>query len=233
MEFKKLFTKKGVLFLGLFALLSLVGMNINFSALVGKENQFFTLFQLFGPTAGMFLGPVVGAASVLIAQLSNFFIAGTQFSMLSLLRILPMLFAAYYFGTKRKSFGIAVSLIAIAAFIAHPLGKQVWYFSLFWTVPLIAAVLPKKYSEGVMAKSLGSTFAAHAVGGAIWIWSVPMTVEAYIALIPVVLVERLLFASGIAVSYVTLNAVLDKALEKMKVKAESFVEIRKKFTFRA
>jgi len=74
MNISKIFTKKGIIFLILFSALALIGMNINFSKLVGAESQFFTLFQFFGPVAGSFLGPIVGALSVLIAQLSNFFI---------------------------------------------------------------------------------------------------------------------------------------------------------------
>ena len=67
MDAQKIFSRKGIIFLLLFSVLSLIGMNINFSKLVGAENQFFTLFQFFGPIAGSFLGPIAGALSVLIA----------------------------------------------------------------------------------------------------------------------------------------------------------------------
>ncbi len=233
MDISKIFTKKGSIFLILFSALALIGMNINFSKLVGAESQFFTLFQFFGPVAGSFLGPIVGALSVLIAQLSNFFIVGNEFDLLNLLRLTPMLFAAYYFGSKKKSLGVIIPLIAIALFVLHPVGRQVWFFSLFWTIPIIVKILPKKYSDSVAAKSLGATFTAHAIGGAFWIWTVPMTAAQWIALIPIVIYERTLFASGIAVSYIAFNAALDKLVEKLKIDVKDILSIEKRFTLKA
>ena len=72
MDLKKLFTKKRLIFIIIFTVLVLVGKNINFSALVGAENQFFTLFQFFGPVAGGFLGSVFGVVAVLFAELIDF-----------------------------------------------------------------------------------------------------------------------------------------------------------------
>ena len=55
-----------------------------------------------------------------------------------------MIFAAYYFGSKKRNLSIIVPIIAIAAFILHPVGREVWFFALFWTIPIIAKILPKK-----------------------------------------------------------------------------------------
>src|SRR3989338_10977583 len=144
-----------------------------------------------------------------------------------------MLFAAYYFGSKKKNLSVIISLIAIAAFILHPVGKQVWFFTLFWTIPIIAKILPKKYSNSVIAKSFGPTFTAHSVGGALWIWTVPMTAAQWIALIPIVIYERTLFASGIAVSYIAFNALMDKLVEKLKIDVKDILSIEKRFTLKA
>ncbi len=127
-----------------------------------------------------------------------------------------MLFAAWYFGTKKDKISFLAPVLAIVLFIAHPVGRQVWFFSLFWTIPIIIKLLPKKYGERVFLKSLGATFTAHAVGGAMWNYMVPMTPGAWVGLIPVVVYERLLFAAGIAVSFVVLNTVLDKLDVKTK-----------------
>ena len=216
MRVKKLFSAKRVIFLLMFAVMVFIGNRINFSALMGAENQFFTLFQFFGPIAGSFLGPVFGAVSVLGAELADFSLVGKSFSLINIVRLTPMLFAAYYFGAKKKGINIIVPLIAIAVFVLHPVGRQVWFFSLYWTIPIIVKILPKKYSNNVLLKSLGATFTAHSVGGAAWIWAVPMTAEQWIVLIPVVAYERFLFAAGIAGSYVALNTVLDKLIEKFK-----------------
>ncbi len=216
MKLNKLITPKGFLFLIIFAILVFIGDGINFSKLVGAENQFFTLFQFFGPVAGAFLGPVVGVLSVLIAEVSSYLILGKAFTLVNALRLLPMLFAAWYFGTKKDKLSFLVPAAAIILFIAHPVGRQVWFFSLFWSIPLIIKLLPKKYSEKVFLRSLGATFTAHAVGGAMWNYIVPMTSGAWIALIPIVIYERLMFAIGIAISFVLLNTLLDKLDSKTK-----------------
>ncbi|MBI3036402.1 hypothetical protein HYY73_01410 [Candidatus Woesearchaeota archaeon] len=203
----KLGKKEAIFFVG-FTVLVFIAQSINFSALTGTKNQFFTLFQFFGPIAGGILGSTFGVLTVLFAQTAQFIAAGKEITMLNVLRLLPMLFAAGYFSSKGKKVtaSIMVPLVCIAIFLAHPIGRQAWYFSLFWTVPLIAKLMPQR----LFLRSLGATFTAHAVGGAIWAWTVPMTVQQWNLLIPVVIIERLLFATGISVSYVAINSALDK-----------------------
>lgn len=267
MKLNKLLTKKGIIFLIIFSVLVFAGDRINFSKLVGADSQFFTLFQFFGPVAGAFLGPVVGVLSVLIAEASSYIMLGKAFTLISILRLLPMLFAAWYFGTKKDKISYLVPVAAIALFIAHPVGRQVWFFSLFWTIPLLVKIVPEKHSRAlinaiigmfiliviitaqsmlvkvpvviallaalavfnlfphVSSKSLGSTFTAHAVGGAMWNYTVPMTPAAWIALIPVVIFERLLFASGISVSFLGLNTLLDRLDSKTKA---DYINVDKK-----
>ena len=226
MKLNKLITKKGLLFLIIFSILVFVGDRVNFSKLIGAENQFFTLFQFFGPVAGAFLGPVVGVLSVLIAEIASKIANHSTFDLVTVLRLLPMIFAAWYFGTKKDKLSFLVPVAAIILFIVHPVGRQAWFFSLFWTIPVIVKLLPKKYSEKIFLRSLGATFTAHAVGGAMWNYIVPMTKEAWIALIPVVIYERLLFAGGIAVSFILLNTLLDKL--DSKTKAE-YVNVDKRY----
>ena len=203
-------TSTKLVFAAVFVLLVFVSNKINFSALVGAKNQFFTLFQFFGPIAGGILGSFVGAAVVLAASAINLLLNiatnNVAIEPLVLLRLLPMVFAAYYFGSKKRSLSLIVPIIAIALFNLHPVARQVWFYSLFWTIPIIA----KFFQHRLLARSLGATFAAHSVGGAIWVWSVPMTPEMWIALIPVVIVERVLFAIGIAGSFIAANTMLAK-----------------------
>ena len=194
--------------------------------MVGAQNQFFTLFQFFGPVAGACLGPVVGVLSVLIAEVASKISTHATFDLVTILRLLPMLFAAWYFGTKKDKISFLIPALAIVLFIAHPVGRQAWFFSLFWTIPIIIKLLPKKYGEKVFLKSLGATFTAHAVGGAMWNYIVPMTKAAWIALIPVVIYERLLFSVGIVVSFVLLNTLLDKFDSKTK---SEYVNVDKKY----
>ena len=209
-----------VFFVVLFVLLVLVSRKINFSALVGAEqNQFFTLFQFFGPMAGGILGPLVGAVVVFFALITDLFIkfstGSGSFDSLSLLRILPAIFAAWYFGAKKGKllFGkkdlspvasIGVPLVAIALFVLHPVAREAWYFSLFWTIPIIAYF----FRHRLFIRSLGTMFAAHSVGAVIWVWTVPMTPEMWTLLIPVVIVERVLFAFGLSFSFIATSTLL-------------------------
>ena len=228
MKLNKLLTKKGIVFLLIFSILVFIGDKVNFSKLVGTENQFFTLFQFFGPVAGAFLGPVVGGLSVLIAEVSSKLYTNASWDLVTILRLTPMLFAAWYFGTKKDKISYLVPILAIIAFIMHPVGRQVWYFSLFWTIPIIVKILPKKYGDKAFLKSLGATFTAHAVGGAMWNYVVPITPAAWIALIPIVIFERTLFALGITLSFASLNTLLDKLDAKTK---SEYLNIDKKYVW--
>jgi hypothetical protein len=219
-------TKKHIFFLILFAVLVFVGRRVNFSTVIGADNQFFTLFQFFGPIAGAFLGPVVGAISVLFAHGTDYILAGKAFTLINLIRLTPMLFAAIYFGSRKKLFGkpvlgkvfgVAIPLIAMGIYLAHPIGRQAWLYAMFWWVPVIVAILPTKYSNNLILKSFGATFTAHAVGSAAWAWTIPMTPEAWISLIPIVAFERTIFALGIIGSYVGMNVVLAKITDKFNI----------------
>jgi len=132
MDLSKVFTKKRIIFIAIFTVLVLIGKQINFSPLVGADNQFFTLFQFFGPIAGGFLGAVVGAIAVLFAELIDFFVVGKEASLINILRLSPMIFAAYYFGTKKKNLSVIVPIIAIFCFCNASCWKRsmVLYFIL-------------------------------------------------------------------------------------------------------
>ncbi len=146
--------------------------------------------------------------SVLLAQVVSFIWLGKQVELLNILRLAPMLFAAFYFAkySKGKFLQAAVPLACMALFMLHPVGGQAWYYSLYWLVPLIALALPGR----LFLRSLGSTFTAHSIGSIIWLYAIPSTPEFWIALIPVVAFERLLFAGGISVSYVAFNTALSR-----------------------
>jgi hypothetical protein len=213
---------KRVLFVFLFVLFVFIGKRINFSALVGADNQFFTLFQFFGPIAGGFLG-LFGVVAVLFAQIIDMLVVGKAFTLVNVVRLAPMLFGALFFGLvwKKRELNrfvlVSVPVICIVLFVMHPVGGTVWYFSLYWLIPVIVALLPNKVPGKLLWRSYGATFMAHAVGGAIWVWTVPMAAEQWIALIPIVAFERFLFGLGIAGSYVLVNSVLDYAVEKFSL----------------
>lgn len=209
MKINELITKKRILFFVLFAALVLIAKQINFSPILGAENQAFTLFQFFGPIAGSFLGPIIGAGAVLVAQVSEMLFFGKAFDFVALFRLTPMIFAAIYFGLyakKKFNFTAVIPLIAMALFILHPVGQQAWYYSLYWLIPVIAT----GFSKRLFFRSLGATFTAHSIGSVAFLYSIPTTPELWLMLIPIVAVERILFALGISVSFIGFTTVLAK-----------------------
>ena len=215
MNSRDFLSAKGLAFVMLFTALVLAANNLNFSTILGgAPNQSFTFFQFIGPVAGGFLGAGAGVLSVLLAEIVSFIWLGKPVNSLNLLLLLPMLFAALYFAkySRNRLFGAAVPLFCMALFIAHPVGGQAWFYSLYWLVPLIALLLP----EHLFFRSLGSTMTAHSIGSVIWLYSFPSTPGFWVALIPVVAFERLLFALGITISYATLNTLFSRVEQLAK-----------------
>jgi len=209
MKIENVLSAKGLAFVMLFSLVVLVANNLNFSPMLGGEtNQYFTFFQFLGPIAGGFLCAGVGALSVLLAEVVSFAWLGKAINPLNIALLAPMLFATIYFAAyaRGKFAGAAISLVCMAAFIAHPVGQQAWIYSLYWLIPTVALILP----EHLFLRSLGSTFTAHAIGGVIWIYAFPSTPAFWIALIPIVAFERTLFALGISGSYIAFNTLFSR-----------------------
>lgn len=199
---------KKILFLTLFTILGFLSLQIPFSKLAGS-NISFTLFDFFAPVAGSFLGPIYGIISVFSVEIVNVYIKHTPMTTVSITRLFPLLFATLYFAMLSKKQNtrwiLLIPIVCILAFIIHPVGRSVWYYSLFWTIPVLAYF--KK--DNLFLRSLGATFTAHAVGGAAWIWALNLPAPVWNSLIPVVIAERLLFAAGISVSYLAVKYTLD------------------------
>lgn len=201
--------REKLLFLVIFTLLGFASLQVPFNKLAGS-NVSFTLFDFFAPMAGAFLGPIYGIASVFSVMVTNNLIKDVSWTTGTIIRLFPTLFAVYYFAAIAKKGSnkwiLAVPLLAILIFLAHPIGRTVWYYPLmFWLIPLIAY----KFKNHLLAKSLGATFTAHAVGGAAWIWAFNLPASVWNSLIPVVIAERLLFATGIAASFMLVKHALN------------------------
>ena len=205
-------TRNKLLFFLGFTALGVLALQVPLTKLAGSSVNF-TVFDAFGPIAGAFLGTIPGAVAVLLMQGFHFVTQGANFSdPAALIRLLPIIVAALYFSRKMP-LNFIIPTLAIIAFVAHPVGREVWYFSLFWTIPIICYLLQERW---LVARALGATFMAHSVGGALWIWFVPIPAAVWVGLIPVVIIERLLFAGGIAITYLAVNnafAFLNKKLE--------------------
>ena len=221
----KILSVRGLAFLGLFALLAFVGLKINMFSIQGASGKAFTLFEFFGPMAGGFLG-LAGVAAVGIAKITAAIAGGTAFTFIDLVKLTPMMFAAYYFwrnGSRGFSdkLGMAIPVLAMAAFWLHPIALQMviiaipwlgWVislpagiYSLFWTIPILVKFLPDR----LFLRSLGATFTAHAIGSVLFLYTIPNIPALWIGLIPVVAVERTIFALGITFSYLVFTNVLN------------------------
>ena len=202
--FHQFITKKNVLFIAIFVILGFIALQIPVAQLAGSKVKF-TIYDAFAPVAGSFIGSIPGVIAVFFMQFFNFLVHGARIQDAgTIIRFFPMLFAVLYFSRKEK-INLIVPALAIVAFIAHPIGRTVWYFSLFWLIPIAAHFFRGQF---LFARALGATFTAHPVGGALWIWVFALPAPVWNSLIPVVIAERLLFALGISGSFILVNNLL-------------------------
>jgi hypothetical protein len=208
--------KKNILFIAVFTILGFIALQIPFTNVLGSNTKF-TLFDFFAPSAGAFIGTLPGIVSLLIIQVVNIFLHGGKIVETGvLLRLFPVLFATFYFSKKRR-INLLIPITAIALFNLHPIGRSAWQYSLFWLIPVAAHF----FRKNLFVRSLGTTFTAHAVGGTLWVWNFGLSREIWLALIPQTAMERVLFASGIAVFYVVMTNILGR-LVKYKLLPFSF-----------
>jgi hypothetical protein len=197
--------------------LGFLALQIPVSKIIGAK-QSFTFFDFFAPTTGMFLNCFPGAVSVLIVKMFDLVFIKKSFDLISLLRLLPLPLAAFYFGSKSKLKSL-IALLSIFLFVIHPIGRSAWLYSLYWLIPVIASFFPRR----LFLKSLGSTFTAHAMGSTIFLYTVGLTPQVWLSLIPVTFMERVGFSLGIYASYFIFNFTLNYLVKLLKLKSMRFL----------
>lgn len=202
-------TKK-ILFVLFFTLLGLLALQIPVSKIIGST-QSFSLFDFFAPTVGAFINSFGGLISVFLVKVIDLLVVKKSIDIISIFRLLPLPLAAFYFGSMSRKKGL-IALICMLLFIFHPIGKQVWAYSLYWLIPIFASFFPKR----LLLKSLGSTFTAHAVGSVIFLYTVKLPPQVWKSLIPIVFMERLNFTIGIYLSYFIFNLILNYLAKLLK-----------------
>ena len=195
--------KNKILFFVIFSVIGFLLLQIPVNVLAGSKVKF-TLFDIFAPTAGALAGTGFGIVSVFVIQAINLSLHGfNQIDKGLIIRLFPTLFAVWYFSKSDKK-QLIIPVLAIISYNLNPVGRSVWYYSLFWLIPLITYPFKNRF---LILKAYGSTFTAHAVGGAIWIWAFNLPAAVWQSLIPVVILERSIFALGISASYILSNNV--------------------------
>lgn len=202
--------KSKLVFVLFFIVLGFVALQIPVNTLAGSRVKF-TLFDLLAPISGAFLGASLGIVSVVLMQTVNLATHGfsgvdhsSTIKLIASLRFLPTIFGVWFFAKKEGKL-LIIPALSILVFNLHPVGRTVWFYSLFWTIPFLVWPFREKF---LLARSFGSTMTAHAVGGAVWIWAFNLPANVWISLIPVVILERSIFTLGISASYILMNNIL-------------------------
>lgn len=185
------------------ALIKLSGI-AKVSFILGSHAAFFSASMILVPLSGAFAG-IAGSFAFFGIRLALSLLLTATISFHFLAYHIPGLFASLFWANNSKTFRIVPAIVCMVLFLIHPVGSGAALYSLFWLVPVIATLF---FKENNFAIALGSTFTAHAVGSVIWLYTVPMTADQWLMLIPVVIVERLLFASGMAITYKVLRWIL-------------------------
>lgn len=203
-------TLKGV-GIAVFTILLKLTHAIKVSFLVGSKCAFFSLGNCLGPLSGAFAG-VSGAISVsLLSALMRSILIGLNPFILAVYHV-PSFFASLYLATPHWSVRRMLPLLCMALFVLHPVGSGAWWYSLYWLIPVACSFINNSF----FISALGSTFMAHAIGSVIWIYLVPMNVAMYSVLAPIVIIERLLFASGMTLAYYGISFAFKKAFGSQK-----------------
>lgn len=196
--------KNNFTFAAFFIILGLLALQIPFTTVLGA-NVKFTLYDFIAPTLGTFLATTPGILVVLLTQLLNYVIhPDSATSLASIIRLFPILFAVFYFS-KKRSVNFMIPLASIVIFNLHPVGRSAWAYSMLWLIPVFTHF--RRYN--LYFRSLGATFTAHSVGGALWIWAFGLSREMWLSLIPQTLLERVLMAAGISLSYYAIVKILN------------------------
>ena len=205
----------------LFAVLSIalfiVLTKVKLTPIFGIDTQF-TASVMFGPVISEFLGIGFGSGAIVLSQLFGVITGIYKIkSITSWLTFTPIIFAGIYFskmfkGSKKL---ILIPLSSIFLFLIHPIGREVWYYSFFWVIPVfIVALKPnldklfKNNLAQVYAYSIGSAFADHSVGSILYLYSMNIPAEFWIQAIPFTLVERAIIAAGITTSYFAIKIII-------------------------
>jgi len=207
----------------LFSLLFLILTKIKFAPILGTEMKF-SLGVFFGPTLARIFGINYGTGIIILTHLFGFLLGIYKIKAIKdFFTFFPIIFAGFYFakifeGEKKL---ILLPSICIFLFIFHPIGKEVWFYSLFWLIPILISLFKENLDKilkiqvfKIYSYSLGTALTDHAVGSVIYLYLLKIPANFWIQAVPHTILERLLIAGGISFFYLS-ELVLIKLLEKI------------------
>src|SRR4030042_3750100 len=125
--------KRRIFFILIYTVLGFIALQIPFRQIIGSQVNF-TLFDLFAPISGAFLGTGLGIVAVLAMQVSNIIYHGIgSIDQASIIRLFPTLFGVWFFARKDR-LQLVVPALAIILFNIHPFGRAAWPYSMFWLI---------------------------------------------------------------------------------------------------
>lgn len=159
----------------------------------GTHSLLFTASNIVGPLIGYATGPWIVLATFLLKRFFGWSLLGAPL-VSAFSTYIPTLCAAWYWNGASK-IRLLLPILCIVVFMIHPVGSQAWVYTLYWLIPVTIYFIPRK---SLFVHALAVTFIQHAVGSVIWLYYMPTTSELWYSLLPIVIVERLVFACGMA-----------------------------------
>jgi hypothetical protein len=191
---------------------------LKISLIIGSPFLFFSAANCVIPLSGLFGGITGLAISYCIYILKTILFSQTTLftsiiGFLLLLR-LPTLVASLYVFSENTFLRTGISLLCIALFLCHPEGIHAPLYTLFWFIPLFGPLFVK---DVLFFRFLYATLLQHAVGSVLSLYHTSLAAANWNMLIPTVCFERLLFATGMYVSYFMISFVQDCIEKKLFV----------------
>lgn len=169
------------------------------SYLLGGATAYFSGINIVAPLAGAYgLSSAAALFFVVRAMLMHGFFTCSARILLAL--HLPTLAAAWCWSFDHVLYRVGVPLTCIVLFLMHPAGLAAPFYAIWWLIPSTLFFVQRS----IFATAVASTFTAHAVGTVLWMYVHPLSPELYAQLMPIVLVERLVYASGMTLAYYAL-----------------------------
>jgi len=206
---KKLIIPK-IFFSVLFSALFIVLTKVKLTPIFGTETKF-SASVMFGPVLSGLLGIKLGTLTIIASHVVGVIIGLYKIkSIMNLFVFTPILVGGIYFARMFRGDIrlVLIPTICIVLFLLHPIGREVWFYSLFWFIPIVITKFKsiidrilKHHIAQVYSYSFGTAFVDHSVGSIIYLYFMNIPAQFWIAAIPFTFVERAVIAAGITFSY--------------------------------